>query len=290
VVGLVTPTSGSIVAWYEDYPITIGHAGVKYVHNDHLGRPEVVTNGTGVAIWRSQNFAFDRNVTLDLIGELSLGFPGQYYDEDNDLWSNGYRQYDAKIGRYLQSDPVGLADGINTYTYVKGNPVNSVDPLGLSTWTGTGNASAGGEIGNGGLYLFDLTSECILGNRYHIAVRAWALGFGIGFGPAGSTNFEITLDDQFTPTEDTLKTLGQEKFDRVIWSQFNGLFYTAGAGATLGPMSVGPTVFQFGGDNFVPVVSTSVETTGGFELPSASIMLGHAEVFGSVTKIPCGCP
>ncbi|WP_017444191.1 RHS repeat-associated core domain-containing protein [Gayadomonas joobiniege] len=53
---------------------------------------------------------------------MNIGFPGQYYD--------------AKFGRYVSNDPVGLGGGINAYAYVSGNPVMLVDPDGLEVVTG----------------------------------------------------------------------------------------------------------------------------------------------------------
>lgn len=56
----------------------------------------------------------------------------QYFDKETGLMYNLYRDYNPDIGRYIESDPIGLGGGVNTYSYVEGNPLSWVDSEGLA--------------------------------------------------------------------------------------------------------------------------------------------------------------
>ena len=68
-----------------------------------------------------------------MIGNLTfpIRHAGQYYDQEVNIFYNYFRDYDPITGRYVESDPIGLAGGLNTYAYVGNNPIGFVDPEGL---------------------------------------------------------------------------------------------------------------------------------------------------------------
>ena len=62
--------------------------------------------------------------------DLPLRLPGQYYDRETGLHYNYFRDYDPATGRYVQSDPIGLEGGINSYLYADADPLSRIDPTG----------------------------------------------------------------------------------------------------------------------------------------------------------------
>ncbi|SEB19056.1 RHS repeat-associated core domain-containing protein, partial [Marinobacterium iners] len=102
-------------------------------HTDHLNTPQVVSDNQGTVVWRADYDAFGQaSIAPGSILTFNLRFPGQYFDSETGLHYNYYRDYDPSTGRYLQSDPIGLRGGLNTYVYVNSNPVMYIDPLGLT--------------------------------------------------------------------------------------------------------------------------------------------------------------
>jgi RHS repeat-associated protein len=127
--------------YLDDLPVAIIRGSNMYpVYSDQLGAPRaVVDTAHSVDVWRWE-------VTGSAFGEhpdnqdphasgqpfvMNLRFPGQYYDAETGLNYNYRREYDPTTGRYVQSDPIGLGGGLNTYSYVRSDPLDEFDLLGL---------------------------------------------------------------------------------------------------------------------------------------------------------------
>ncbi len=132
--------------WLDNYPIALintpsaGIAELAYLQPDHLGTPRVVIDpARDVAIWEwsSKSEVFGNQAPSNdpdgdgVAFELALRFPGQQATDASGMFYNYQRDYDPAVGRYSQSDPIGLTGGLTTYAYVGGNPISLVDPLGL---------------------------------------------------------------------------------------------------------------------------------------------------------------
>jgi RHS repeat-associated protein len=103
----------------------------------YLNTPRLIADQAGNTVWRNDNTEpFGDSVPNDNPSGLGafdfpLRFPGQYFDRETNLAYNYFRDYDAATGRYVESDPIGLTAGLNTYAYVDDAPILAIDPFGL---------------------------------------------------------------------------------------------------------------------------------------------------------------
>jgi RHS repeat-associated protein len=120
----------------------ITSTGKYYLHSDHLNTPRLATNQAQALLWSWDSDAFGLgtpNTDVDGDGvslDIPLRFPGQVFEAYSNLNYNYFRDYDPNTGRYVQSDPIGLDGGLNTYGYVGANPIIYIDEFGLSKTNG----------------------------------------------------------------------------------------------------------------------------------------------------------
>ncbi len=120
--------------WLGDLPVAVvkpkapSGFDVFYIWTDNLGTPRQITDATNQSRWEWPSAdPFGNNQPNENPGGLgafnyNLRFPGQYYDAEKASNYNYFRDYDPGIGRYVESDPIGLKGGLNTYGYVGRKP------------------------------------------------------------------------------------------------------------------------------------------------------------------------
>ncbi|MDQ1920563.1 RHS repeat-associated core domain-containing protein [Massilia pseudoviolaceinigra] len=193
---------------------------VFHIHPDHLGTPRMITRTLdNKIVWRwDSGDPFGLTPPIESFTgsgtfTFNLRMPGQYYDRSTNLFYNYFRDYDPQTGRYVQSDPIGLRGGLNTYAYVGGNPLSSSDPLGLETVI--------------------VLSGGILSNPFgHIGIATTGQGvfsYGTAYGYGSSLTDYVA--DQLTERDVTLITMnttpGQEKAIVDAMNEFRKRPYSA---------------------------------------------------------------
>ena len=120
-----------------------------YFAKDQLGSIRaVVDSNSGTITQLIQYDEFGRVLSDSNPGFQPFGFAGGHYDHQTGLVRFGARDYDAEIGRWVSKDPI-LFDGgdANIYRYVLNDPVNLIDPSGLTAKGVLVGGIVGGLIG-----------------------------------------------------------------------------------------------------------------------------------------------
>lgn len=118
---------------------------------DALGSVLALTDGTGTV---QTSYTYEPFGSTTQAGVASAN-PVQYTGRENDgtgLYYYRARYYSPQHQRFISSDPIGLAGGLNTYAYVENNPISFVDPYGLRYRPPTNNLPPQNSRAGGGNY------------------------------------------------------------------------------------------------------------------------------------------
>ena len=110
------------------------NAGNYFYTRDHLGSIRELTDNTGAARAHYSYDPYGRRTKISGDLEADFGFAGMFSPAEVALNITRFRAYDPQSGRWLSRDPLPgaeIKEGPNLYAYVKDNPVNRTDPLGL---------------------------------------------------------------------------------------------------------------------------------------------------------------
>jgi RHS repeat-associated protein len=122
---------------YEQEAEPFGKEEIAFYQCDHLGTPQELTDHEGKVAWSAQYKAWGQAKEEISAAAYKAGirnpirFLGQYLDDETELHYNLHRYYDPNIGRFVSSDPIGLAGGLNLHLYAS-NPTQWTDPVGLA--------------------------------------------------------------------------------------------------------------------------------------------------------------
>ena len=107
------------------------------VYADYQNTPRRITDNNASLIWQWDSDPFgvgaaNQNPAGHGDYFFTMRFPGQNWMNETGIFYNTFRNYASNTGRYMESDPLGLKAGINTYAYVGNNAANLIDPNGTS--------------------------------------------------------------------------------------------------------------------------------------------------------------